>query len=94
MLIFNGAANWASAMKLLGSLLLMALLCGCVLSNPRPLTFEEQEAYMAKQQCAQEATQLNPDWPGSANPSWNSYFIMCMNSLGIPDSAISSLWFE
>lgn len=69
----------------------VCLLLAC--TPPRPLTFEEQEAYMAKQQCSQEATNMNPDWPGSDNPLWSDYFVMCMNSLGIDDTALRRLYF-
>lgn len=60
---------------------------------PRPLTFEEQEAYMAKQQCIQEANSMNSEWPSSENPYWNAYFVMCMNKLGISDAAIRRMWY-
>ncbi len=72
---------------LAASLLLIA--CG----KPRHLTFEEQQAYMAKEQCMQEATNMNPEWPNANNPAWYSYFVMCMNNFGISDKAINRMWY-
>lgn len=70
------------------------LLGGCALFKPpRPLTFEEQQAYMAKQQCMQEATNMNPEWPNSSNPYWTDYFVMCMNNLGVSDAALRRMWY-
>lgn len=66
-------------------------LAGC--GPPRPLTFEEQQAYMAKQQCEQEATSMNPEWPGSSNPYWDAYFVMCMRQFGISDAALRRMWY-
>ncbi len=59
---------------------------------PRPLTVEEQEAWMARQQCRQEATNFNPFFPGPDNPAWSEDYVMCMRSLGISNVAISRLW--
>lgn len=73
-------------------LLVMAfLLVSC--GKPRQLTFEEQQVYMAKQQCMQEATDMNPEWPNVNNPAWYSYFVMCMNNFGISNEAIDRMWF-
>ena len=67
------------------------LLSAC--GPPRPLTFEEQEAYMAKQQCEQEATNMaGPSW-GGGNPYWTDYFVMCMRSLGISQAALNRMWY-
>lgn len=66
-------------------------LYGC--GKPRPLTFEEQEAYMARQQCAQEATNMNPEWPSSDNPFWDDYFVMCMHQLGISNAVLRRMWY-
>ena len=78
------------ARLLAGAFLTLALAaCG----PPRPLTFEEQEAYMAKQQCEQEATNMaGPSWGGN-NPYWTDYFVMCMKSLGISNAAIDRMWY-
>lgn len=59
---------------------------------PRPLTVEEQEVWMARQQCGQEATNAYPFFPGPDNPAWSDYYVMCMRSLGIGNVAISRLW--
>lgn len=72
-------------------LLFMAILlsaCG----KPRELTFEEQQAYMAKQQCAQAASDMNPEWPSSSNPYWDDYFTMCMHQFGISNAALRRMW--
>lgn len=74
-------------------LLLFFSCSSCVLQPPRPLTFEEQQLYMAKQQCAQAATDMNPEWPSSSNPFWNSYFVMCMHQFGISNEALSKMWY-
>lgn len=66
------------------------ILCACV--KPRPLTFQEQQLYMIKQQCIQEANNMNPDFPGPDNPYWSSYFVMCMNSMGVSDAALNRMW--
>lgn len=47
---------------------------------------------MIKQQCNQEATSMNPDFPGPDNPYWASYFVMCMNSFGISDTVLRRMW--
>lgn len=77
------------AMIVLLSMMLLLAACG----KPRQLTFEEQQAYMAKQQCMQEATNMNPEWPNANNPAWYSYFVMCMNNFGISDEAINRMWY-
>ena len=89
-----GAADGRLARRI-GLLLLGAstalLLSAC--GPPRPLTFEEQEAYMAKQQCEQEATNMaGPSW-GGGNPYWTDYFVMCMRSLGISQAALNRMWY-
>lgn len=77
--------------RLLPAALLALALAAC--APPRPLTFEEQEAYMAKQQCEQEATNMaGPSWGGS-NPYWTDYFVMCMNRFGISDAALNRMWY-
>lgn len=78
--------------RLLCILMLSFILCAC--GKPQPLTLQEQDAYMAKQQCEQEATNMNPEFPGPENPDWASYFVMCMNQLGVSDTAISRMWDE
>lgn len=78
-----------AAAPLLAALLLALAAC----APPRPLTFEEQEYYMAKQQCSQEATNMaGPSWGGN-NPYWDDYFTMCMNQLGVPDAVINRMWY-
>lgn len=77
-------------MKIAFFIILVFFLVSC--GKPRPMTFEEQQVYMAKQQCWQEATDMNPDWPSPWNPAWNSYFYMCMSSLGISPEAIDRIW--
>lgn len=71
-------------------LCLLLLISGC--GKPRALTFEEQQAWMAKQQCEQEATNMNPYFPGPDNPYWSDYFVMCMRSLGISNAALNRMW--
>ncbi len=66
------------------------LLAGC--GTPRPLTMQEQDAWMLRQQCSQEATNVNPDFPGPDNPMWSSYFVMCMQSMGVSDAALERMW--
>lgn len=67
--------------------------CSSLFKPPRPMTFEEQQAYMAKQQCIQSATDMNPEWPSSSNPLWNSYFVMCMHNFGISDATLQRMWY-
>lgn len=71
-------------------LLIAALLAGC--GAPRPLTMQEQDAWMLRQQCSQEATNVNPAFPGPDNPMWSSYFVMCMKSMGVSDAALNRMW--
>ncbi|MBD5539187.1 MAG: hypothetical protein HDQ94_04230 [Desulfovibrio sp.] len=73
-----------------GALLALAL-TAC--AKPRPLTFEEQEAYMAKQQCEQEATSMAGSSWGGSNPYWTDYFVMCMNRFGISGAALDRMWY-
>lgn len=62
------------------------------MAAPRPLTVEEQDYYMVKQQCAQQATWLNPEWPVFANPAWNADFVNCLNGYGVSDAALYRMW--
>lgn len=81
----------ATTRAVLAALVLAGLLAAC--APPRPMTFEEQQAWMAKQQCIQEANDMNdPPW-NSGNPFWASYFVMCMNRFGIPDSVLDRMWY-
>lgn len=77
-------------MKFMAPLLFACLLVAC--GKPRPLTIEESEAWMIRQQCRQEATNANPFFPGPDNPAWASDFVMCMQAMGIPDTAIERVW--
>lgn len=72
---------------------LVFCLSACAGGGPRPLTLEEQNYYMAKQQCSQEATNVFPFYPSAYNPEWNEYFVNCMNSLGVPDYVIARFWY-
>ena len=74
----------------MGALLALAL-TAC--APPRPLTFEEQEAYMAKQQCEQEATNMAGSSWGGSNPYWTDYFVMCMNQFGFSGAALDRMWY-
>lgn len=76
------------------TLAVIALCLGCAACGPpRPLTFEEQEIYMAKQQCVQEASNMNPGWANSSNPYWDAYFYTCMRQLGISREALKHMWY-
>lgn len=76
-----------------GVLAVLAALALCACGTPRPLTFEEQDAWMARQQCRQEATDMaGPSW-GGENPYWTDYFVMCMNRFGISDAALRRMWY-
>lgn len=74
-------------------MLMCSLLSACVLPKARPLTMQEQDAWMAREQCSQEASNVYPDWPCSDNPLWDDYFCECMQSLGISGAAISRMWY-
>ncbi|MBD5641959.1 MAG: hypothetical protein HDQ91_06035 [Desulfovibrio sp.] len=78
--------------RILTLLVLASLLAGCHFAHPRHLAVEEQDYYMVKEQCAQQATWLNPEWPGTANPAWNADFVSCLNGYGISDAALYRLW--
>ena len=85
------ASSRRVALLCMAAALLMLSLTAC--APPRPLTFEEQEAYMAKQQCEQEATNMaGPSWGGN-NIYWTDYFVMCMKSLGISNAALDRMWY-
>ena len=59
-----------------------------------PLTFEEQQALAAKQQCSEEASAMNSEGPhNSSNPFWSSYFEMCMHRLGVTDAELKKMWY-
>ena len=66
----------------------LLLLGGCVNQPPRPETLAEQEAYMTRGQCAQEASEVYPAFPNPQNPFWNNYYVMCMENMGVPGYAI------
>ncbi|WP_241159385.1 MULTISPECIES: hypothetical protein [unclassified Desulfovibrio] len=77
--------------RFLAAALLALALTAC--GPPRPLTFEEREAYMAKQQCEQEATNMAGSSWGGSNPYWTDYFVMCMNRFGISGAALDRMWY-
>lgn len=55
------------------------------------MTFEQQ-LRMAKQQCGQAATDMNPEGPRGGNPFWTSYFVMCMHEMGFTYAELKTLW--
>lgn len=76
--------------------IMIILICGFCLSacgTPRPMTFEEQQAYMAQEQCAQEASDFNPDGQWDGNPFWSSYFVMCMHNMGVSNAVLNRMWY-
>lgn len=89
----GGCVMFLNLSRVLGIGLLCLAACACSLKPARPLTFEEQQMYMAKQQCSQAASDMNPDWPSSNNPLWDSYFVMCMHQFGISNEALSRMWY-
>ena len=62
--------------RILSALLLALCLAGLTACAPRhsaPLTFEEQQALAAKQQCSEDASAMNSEGPhNSSNPFWSS----------------------
>lgn len=78
--------------KLRSIAIVLAILLLCACGKPRPLIFQEQEMYMAKQQCTQEATSVNSWFPGPDNPEWTDYFLMRMRQMGITPQALSRMW--
>lgn len=83
----------SGAYKVVAGALLCLVLTACAGGPPRALTLEEQNYYMAKQQCAQEADNVFPFYPSPYNPEWNEYFVSCVNSLGVPDAVLERLWY-
>lgn len=80
--------------KYFAAVIVFGLLAGgCQWPKPSPLTMQEQEAYMAKRQCEQEANEQTQDWPWNDNTMWHAYFIQCMNSLGISDATLLRVWY-
>ena len=73
------------------ALCLMAglLACGCAHRERPPLTFDDQQALAANQQCRAEATQMNPEWRGDTSYfPWRAYFDMCMRRMGVSKDAM------
>lgn len=68
----------------------------CLLSacggQPRPLTIEEQDAYMIRRTCIREANNVNPGFQGPWNPLWLDYYAMCMKSMGVSDAVLNRMW--
>ena len=83
--------------RILSALLLALCLAGLTACAPRhsaPLTFEEQQALAAKQQCSEEASAMNSEGPhNSSNPFWSSDFEMCMHRLGVTDAELKKMWY-
>ena len=68
------------------ALCLMAgfLACGCTPRERAPLTFDDQQALAANQQCRAEATQMNNEWRGNTNYfPWRAYYEMCIRRFEI-----------
>lgn len=67
--------------------------CGCTPRERPPLTFDDQQALAANQQCRAEATQMNNEWRGNTNYApWRAYYNMCMSRFGITDQQMRRLW--
>ncbi len=81
--------------KIMNKILVIFLLCfGCIACGPpRPMTFEEQQIYMAKEQCKQSASDMTSGWDNSSNPYWDAYFVMCMKQFGISNEALRHMWY-
>ena len=69
------------------------LACGCTPRERPPLTFDDQQALAANQQCRDEATQMNNEWRGNTSYApWRAYYDMCMSRFGISDQQMRKLW--
>lgn len=69
-------------------------LTACAPRQSAPLTFEEQQALVAKKQCSEEATAMNGEGlQNSSNPLWAAYFEMCMHRLGVTDAELKKMWY-
>ncbi|WP_300551769.1 hypothetical protein [Desulfovibrio sp.] len=76
------------------ALCLMAgfLACGCAPRERPPLTFDDQQALAANQQCRAEATQMNNEWRGDTSYfPWRAYYDMCMRRFEISDAEVRKL---
>lgn len=80
-------------MKKLIILFMAFFLAGCALPQQKPMTFEEQQACAARQQCEEEATNMAGPNTWQSNPYWNDYFVMCMNRLGVSDAQLKKMWY-
>lgn len=80
-------------MKNLALFFMALFLAGCALQPQKPMTFEEQQAQAAKQQCSQEATNMAGPNTWESNPYWNDYFVMCMHNFGITDEQLKKMWY-
>ena len=68
------------------------LACGCTPRERPSLTFDDQQALAANQQCRAEATQMNNEWRGDTSYfPWRSYYEMCMRRFEISDAEMRKL---
>lgn len=73
--------------------LAMMLVAGCPGHQHLPLTFEQEEALRAKEQCTNDASLMNDPPHNSRNHSWKSYFEMCMRRFGVSDKELGAMWY-
>ena len=68
------------------------LACGCTPRERPPLTFDDQQALAANQQCRAEATQMNNEWRGDTSYfPWRAYYDMCMRRFEVTDEQMRTL---
>lgn len=69
-----------------------AFACGCAARERAPLTFDDQQALAANQQCRDEATQMNNEWRGNTSYfPWRAYYEMCMKRFDVSDEQMRKL---
>ena len=75
------------------ALTLVLTAAGCAPREPAPPpTFEQMQLRMAREQCAQDATDMNPEVRRfGSNVLWRNYFEMCMRRLGVTDAALKTI---
>ncbi|RRD71796.1 hypothetical protein EII23_02530 [Desulfovibrio sp. OH1186_COT-070] len=75
------------------ALCLAFFLAGCATRQAAPLTFEQEQARAAHEQCRREATEMNPEGRHFFRESfpWRAYYDMCMRRMGVAEQDIRKM---
>ena len=77
----------------LAALCLVLFLAGCAERQTAPLTFEQEQARAAHEQCRREATAMNSEGRHFFRESFprRAYYDMCMRRMGVAEQDIRKM---